>query len=40
MAARPVDAFDEVALRRLANLFGVSTQALTIRLTRLNLISF
>ncbi len=36
---QPVDAFDDVALRRLANLFGVSTQALTIRLTRLNLIS-
>jgi Zn-dependent peptidase ImmA (M78 family) len=36
---RPIDAFDEVALRRVAGMFGVSTQALTIRLTRLDLIS-
>jgi Zn-dependent peptidase ImmA (M78 family) len=36
---QPVDAFDEIALRRMANIFGVSTQALTIRLTRLGLIS-
>jgi Zn-dependent peptidase ImmA (M78 family) len=36
---QPLDAFDEVALRRLANLFGVSTQALTIRMTRLGLSS-
>jgi Zn-dependent peptidase ImmA (M78 family) len=36
---QPIDAFDEFALRRLANLFGVSTQALTIRMTRLGLAS-
>lgn len=35
----PVDAFDDLALRRLAARFGVSVQALTIRLTRLGLIS-
>jgi Zn-dependent peptidase ImmA (M78 family) len=34
-----IDAFDEIALRRIAALFGVSTQALTIRMARLNLIS-
>jgi Zn-dependent peptidase ImmA (M78 family) len=36
---RPMDAFDENAVRRLASLFGVSAQALTIRLTRLNLVA-
>jgi hypothetical protein len=36
---QPIDAFDEIALRRVANLFGVSTQALTIRMTRLGLTS-
>ena len=36
---QPIDAFDEIAIRRMANLFGVSTQALTIRLSRLDLIS-
>lgn len=36
---RPIDAFDEGAMRQVANLFGVSTQALTIRLTHLRLIS-
>lgn len=36
---QPIDAFDDVALQRLANLFGVSTQALTIRMTRLGLTS-
>ena len=36
---QPLDAFDERALARLAMQFGVSTQALTIRLTKLNLIS-
>lgn len=35
----PLDAFDDVALRRVATVFGVSVQALTIRLTRLGLIS-
>jgi Zn-dependent peptidase ImmA (M78 family) len=35
----PIDAFDDLALRRIANMFGVSAQALTIRLTKLNLIS-
>jgi Zn-dependent peptidase ImmA (M78 family) len=35
-----IDAFDEVALRHVANLFGVSTQALTIRLAPLGLISY
>jgi Zn-dependent peptidase ImmA (M78 family) len=39
LRGQPIDAFDEVALRRLANLFGVSTQALTIRMTRLGLTS-
>jgi Zn-dependent peptidase ImmA (M78 family) len=36
---RPVDGHDEAALRRLASEFGVSPQALLIRLTRLDLIS-
>src|SRR6266545_4791055 len=36
---QPIDAFDENALRSVANQFEVSTQALTIRLTRLGLIS-
>jgi Zn-dependent peptidase ImmA (M78 family) len=35
----PLDAFDDGALRRVAGMFGVSAQALTIRLTRLGLIS-
>ncbi|MEW6636047.1 MAG: ImmA/IrrE family metallo-endopeptidase [Actinomycetota bacterium] len=36
---RPIDAFDEVSVRRLAARFGVSAQALTIRLTRLDLVT-
>ncbi len=36
---RPIDAFDEVSVRRLAAHFGVSAQALTIRLTRLDLVT-
>ncbi len=36
---KPVDAFDEPALRRLAARFGVSAQALTIRLTKLGLVA-
>ena len=36
---QPLDAFDEGAVRRLAAQFGVSTQAITIRLTRLGLIN-
>lgn len=36
---RPVDAFDETSVRRLAARLGVSAQALTIRLTRLGLVS-
>lgn len=36
---QPLDAFDEGAVRRLAAQFGVSAQALTIRLTRLGLIN-
>jgi Zn-dependent peptidase ImmA (M78 family) len=35
---QPLDAFDEGAVRRLATQFGVSTQAMTIRLTKLGLI--
>lgn len=35
----PIDAFDEVLVRRLAARFGVSAQALTIRLTRLDLVT-
>lgn len=35
----PIDAFDDLALRRIAAHFGVSVQALTIRLARLGLIS-
>lgn len=31
---RPIDAFDDMSIRRLATRFGVSAQALTIRLTR------
>lgn len=37
--SQPLDAFDEGAVRRLAAQFGVSAQALTIRLTRLGLIN-
>lgn len=36
---QPVDAFDDVSVRRLSARFGVSTQALTIRLTTLGLVS-
>jgi len=36
---QPIDVFDDAAVRRLASHFGVSAQALTIRLTRLSLIS-
>lgn len=32
---QPIDVFDDTAIRRIANQFGVSSQALTIRLTRL-----
>ena len=39
LAGRPMDAFDEAGVRRLARTFGVSAQALTIRLTRLGLIN-
>lgn len=35
----PLDAFDDSLLRRVAAMFGVSVQALTIRLTKLGLIS-
>ena len=35
---QPIDVFDDLALRRLASQFEVSIQALTIRLTRLNLL--
>lgn len=35
----PIDAFDEMSVRRLAARLGVSVQALTIRLTRLGLVS-
>jgi Zn-dependent peptidase ImmA (M78 family) len=35
----PFDAFDERAVQRLAAQFAVSVQALTIRLTRLRLIT-
>lgn len=35
----PIDAFDEIALQILANRFEVSTQALTIRLVNLRLIT-
>lgn len=35
----PLDAFDDKAVQRLASLFGVSVQALTIRLAKLGLIS-
>jgi Zn-dependent peptidase ImmA (M78 family) len=35
---QPVDIFDDAAVRRLANHFGVSPQALAIRLTRLELV--
>jgi len=34
---RPVDVFDDVAIKRLADRFGVSAQALLIRLTELDL---
>lgn len=36
---KPLDAQDDVAVRRLATQFGVSTQALTIRLTRLGFLT-
>lgn len=36
---RPIDAFDDLPLRQLAARFGVSVQALSIRLTRLGLIT-
>jgi Zn-dependent peptidase ImmA (M78 family) len=36
---RPVDAFDDMSVRRLAACFGVSAQALTIRLTNLDLVT-
>lgn len=36
---KPLDAFDEPGVRRLAARFGVSAQALTIRLTKLGLVA-
>jgi Zn-dependent peptidase ImmA (M78 family) len=36
---RPLDVFDDIAMRQLAVRFGVSVQALSIRLTRLGLIT-
>ena len=39
LGGRPVDALDDLAVRRLAARFGVSAQALTIRLTKLRLIT-
>nr|MDZ8063829.1 ImmA/IrrE family metallo-endopeptidase [Nostoc sp. EkiNYC01] len=36
---QPLDAFDEAAIKQLANEFEVSVQALTIRLTKLGLIT-
>ena len=36
---KPLDAQDDVAVRRLATQFGVSIQALTIRLTRLGFLA-
>lgn len=39
VSSQPLDAFDEGAVRRLAAQFGVSAQAITIRLTRLELIN-
>jgi Zn-dependent peptidase ImmA (M78 family) len=36
---RPIDAFDENAVRGLAVRFGVSTQAITLRLKNLNLVA-
>jgi Zn-dependent peptidase ImmA (M78 family) len=39
LAGQVVDAFDEVAVRKLAQRYGVSPQALTIRLTELGLLS-
>ena len=36
---QPLDMFDDARVRRLATEFGVSTQAMTVRLTRLSLIA-
>lgn len=37
MASEPIDVFDDAAVKWMANRFGVSTQALVIRLTELDL---
>lgn len=39
VSVQPIDVFDDAGVRRLATHFGVSAQALTIRLTRLGLVS-
>ena len=39
VSQQPIDVFDEAAVRQLASQFGVSAQALTIRLTRLGLVT-
>lgn len=39
LSRKPLDIFDEKSVSELAKEFGVSSQALTVRLTRLNLIS-
>jgi Zn-dependent peptidase ImmA (M78 family) len=38
MATDPIDVFDDAAVKQMANCFGVSTQALIIRLTELDLV--
>lgn len=38
MADQPIDVFDDAAVKRMADRFGVSSQALVIRLTELNLV--
>jgi Zn-dependent peptidase ImmA (M78 family) len=38
MATDPIDVFDDMAAKQMANRFGVSTQALIIRLTELDLV--
>jgi Zn-dependent peptidase ImmA (M78 family) len=38
MVTDPIDVFDDAAVKQLANRFGVSTQALIIRLTELDLV--
>jgi Zn-dependent peptidase ImmA (M78 family) len=39
LARQPIDAFDDTSMKQLAAQFGVSVRAMTIRLTKLQLLA-